>query len=375
MAFGFAHVFTGLIPSRKTAVVLCSLAAVHVTFAQEVATQPLADQKCSIDLRLAGQMKDIVSNVLLLSMERPEADVQAFLKDAEKKYKNGDELMRAAAQHFKIEEEKMAAEVERFKHINCDHEPFAPGMIVHGGGSGDGEGREAPIELSVFASDVALHVVLHEMGHALVREFDLPVLGNEETMADAFATHYLTTCLPDRATDVLMARTTSLMIEANEVLREAWPVNGEHDNDARRAYQIAALAIAADFEKYDVVAKNVGMTEDDIRKAKDYGTEIHRSWRRTLASLMMPDGVRSNEARVVGGDGMFAAGSAGELMAELESAITRFDWHSQVSIRFAQGDGGASWSRSKRTITVYSQYLQRFVEQGKVAELMEDSAP
>jgi hypothetical protein len=45
--------------------------------------------------------------------------------------------------------------------------------------------------------------MVHELGHALIREFDLPILGNEETMADAFATHYLTTHLPDRAVDAI----------------------------------------------------------------------------------------------------------------------------------------------------------------------------
>jgi hypothetical protein len=195
------------------------------------------------------------------------------------------------------------------------------------------------------------------------------VLGNEETMAEAFATHYLTTHLPDRAVEVLRARTTSLMIEAREVPREEWAVRGEHDNDARRAFQIAALAVAADPAKYDSVAKSVGLSEQDIRKAKDYGAEIHRSWRRILAPLWMPHGVGSSEARVVCDpeNASFAhAGSVG-LLAELESILTRFDWHSQITVRLAAGDGSSGWNRGKRTVTVYSEYIRRFVEQGKVA--------
>lgn len=83
----------------------------------------------------------------------------------------------------------------------------------------------------------------------------------------------------------------------------------------------------------------------------------------------MPDGVRSNEARVVCDPENELAdplGSVG-LLAEIESIIRRFDWHSQVTIRFAAGDGGSGWSRSNRTITVHSDYLRRFLEQGKVA--------
>jgi hypothetical protein len=348
------------------AVLACCLAAARSTRAQSPEAPPAAEQACAIDLRLPGMMKDIVSNVLLRSAHRPEAEVREFLEGAEKRYPTGDDLMRAAARHFKIDESKMAAEVERFRHVNCDHPQAGgdPGLLPGGG-------RAAAVELSPFARDVALHVILHELGHALIREFDLPILGNEETMADAFATHYLTTHLPDRALDVLRARTTSLMIEAGAVPRAQWPISGEHDNDGRRAFQIAALAVAADRARYDPVAKAAGMSADDVREARDYGAEIHRSWRRMLAPLMMPDGARSSEARVVCEPGSIGGGGAEGLIGELEATVARFDWHSQVTIRFTAGDGGASWSRNGRTITVHSEYLRRFIEQGRVAEFLE----
>jgi hypothetical protein len=326
----------------------CLAAASPPTRSQESRSTRPAEPKCSVDLGCPGKMKDIVSNALTRGVKRPEADVKAFLENAETRYATGQDLLRAAAAHFEIAEAHMAAEVERFRHCNCKHDAG---------------------EISPFARDVTLHVVLHELGHALIREFDLPVLGNEETMADAFATHYLTTWLPDRAVDVLRARVISLMIEAREVPRAEWPVRGEHDNDARRAFQIAALAVAADPARYAPVAKDVGMSEQDLRKARDYGAEIHRSWRRILAPLWMPEGVRSNEARVVCdpeselSEQLVSVG----LVAEIESIIRRFDWHSQVTVRFAGGEGGAGWSRSKRTITVPSEYVHRFLEQGKLA--------
>ncbi len=330
-----------------------------------------AEPACSVDLTTPGMMKDIVSNAVMRGLKRPEADVRAFLKNAETRYATGQDLLRAAAIHFEVDEAQMALEVERFRHCNCEHDSIAGGrrMAPEDSRPEDRNGREGVVEFSAFARDVTLHVVLHELGHALIREFDLPVLGNEETMADAFATHYLTTHLPDRAVDVLRARTSSLMIEARENPREEWDVRGEHDNDARRAFQIAALAVAADPAKYDSVAQGVGMSEQDIQKARDYGAEIHRSWRRVLARLWMPDDVRSTETRVVcdpENKSFVQLGSVG-LVAELESILTRFDWHSQITIHFAAGDGEAGWSRAKRTVTVHSEYLRRFFDQGKAA--------
>ncbi|MEM9382023.1 MAG: DUF4344 domain-containing metallopeptidase [Planctomycetota bacterium] len=233
-------------------------------------------------------------------------------------------------------------------------------------GTPEGKATRA-FKLSKFAHDVTVHVVLHEMGHALVREFDLPILGNEETLADAFATHYLTRHMPERAVDVLVARTESLMSEARKVARDEWSVRGEHNSDARRAYQIAALAVAAGSDGYRRVAEVVGMTEEEMRSARDYGSEIHRSWRRVLAPHRMPDGERSTETRFAfdGDDELEREVRKRGLQDELRDALDRFDWHSQVTIRFEGGEGGAAWSRSRRTITVHREYVDRFVAQGK----------
>jgi formamidopyrimidine-DNA glycosylase len=52
----------------------------------------------------------------------------------------------------------------------------------------------------------------------------------------------------------------------------------------------------------------------------------------------------------------------------IKSALQRIDWHSQVTVDFVGGSGGAGWNRSKRTVTVNSEYLQRFIAQGVKAE-------
>jgi hypothetical protein len=320
-------------------------------------------------------MRDIVSNVLTRAEHISESKVEAFLKDSQKHWATSDDLIKAAAEHFKIDQKRLAALVEQWRHINCRHAAI-PGYVVPDRPFPDAE-REAttgetlpPVPVSVFAADVTLHVVLHELGHAVIREFDLMVLGNEETMADAFATHLLTEHFPELAVRAISARVRSLMIEANEVPRDQWTVRGEHDNDARRAYQIAALAIAADKEKYAGVAEIVGMSKRDIDKARDYGSDIHRAWRRTLSPLMMPAGKVSKEARFRADESTRAFVDAGEpsLASTIESALQRVDWHSQVTIDFVGGSGGAGWNRSKRTVTVNSEYLQRFIAQGVKAE-------
>jgi Putative metallopeptidase len=326
--------------------------------------------QCKVDLRRPVTMANIISNALTRAEGIPESEDALFREDAKKRYATGDEVLKAAAKHFKIDQKRLAALVEHWRHINCKHAAI-PGYAVPDAARGATTGNTlSPVPVSVFAADVALHVVLHELGHAVIREFDLMVLGNEETMADAFATHLLTEHFPEHAVRVIPARVRSLMIEANEVPRDQWTVRGEHDNDARRAYQIAALAIAADKEKYASVAEIVGMSKRDIDKACDYGSDIHRAWRRTLSPLMTPAGKISKEARFRADESTRAFVDAGKpsLASVLESALQRIDWHSQVTVDFVGGEGGAAWSRSKRTVTVNSEYLQRFIAQGVKAE-------
>jgi beta-lactamase class A len=331
---------------------------------------PPATLQCEVDLRIDAQMEDVLSNVLVRAEHKPEPVVNAFLQDARRRNGTGDDMLKAAAEHFKIDQKRLAALVEHWRHINCSH-PAIPGYAVPDGRRDANTGEAfSPVPVSVFAADVTLHVVLHELGHAVIREFDLMVLGNEETMADAFATHLLTEHFPEHAVRAISARVRSLMIEANEVPRDQWTVRGEHDNDARRAYQIAALAIAADKEKYAGVAEIVGMSKPDIDKARDYGSDIHRAWRRTLAPLMMPPGKVSKEARFRTDDSTRAFVEAGEpsLASTIESSLQRIDWHSQVTVDFVWSQGGAGWNRSKRTVTVNSEYLERFIAQGVKAE-------
>ena len=345
-----------------------------VAAAQPAAVAPAAGvpvkPRCDINMQSADGIRDVLSNVLIRAEARPEAEVRAFLNDAVKKHETGESLRRAAADHFKLDQKQFETTVEFWRHINCKHAPV-PGYAVPDAAVGAAAGEPlSVVPVSAFAADVTLHVVLHELGHAVIREFDLMVLGNEETMADAFATHMLTEHFPQYAGRVISARVKSLMIEAKEVPRDQWTVRGEHDSDARRAYQIAALAIAADSQRYAGVADLVGMSERERSKARDYGADIHRAWRRTLAPILMPVGRPSKEARFRADEATLPFVEAGEpsLRSTIESAIQRIDWHSQVTVDFVAGQGGAAWSRSNRTITVNGEYLRRFIAQGVKAD-------
>src|SRR6185295_3637179 len=125
--------------------------------------QPPTTPQCKVNFRDARGMKDVLSNVLYRAEPNPEEEVAAFLKDAVRRYATGDDLLKAAAEHFKIDQKRLAALVEHWRHINCRHAAI-PGYAVS-----DREPLLDPVPFSVFAADVTLQVVLHELGHAVMR--------------------------------------------------------------------------------------------------------------------------------------------------------------------------------------------------------------
>ncbi|MEM6466460.1 MAG: DUF4344 domain-containing metallopeptidase [Pseudomonadota bacterium] len=115
-------------------------------------------------------------------------------------------------------------------------------------------GLKARADVSEFVRDSLLHILHHETAHALIDEFDMPVLGSEEIAADTFAT-------------LMMIET--LGAEAEPALRnvsEAWLIMhsrgedtgvlltySEHALSAQRAERVVCLLFGANPALYSSV--------------------------------------------------------------------------------------------------------------------------
>ncbi|MFQ6547322.1 DUF4344 domain-containing metallopeptidase [Aestuariibius sp. 2305UL40-4] len=225
----------------------------------------------------------------------------------------------------------------------------------------------AETEVTPFVENVVIHVVMHEMAHALIREFDLPVLGNEEVIADAFATLAVAEIWPDRAADIVMARAASLWLEGEQSGEaDLW---GEHPPDTRRAFRAACLLYGSDPGRFGEIAQLVDMPRDAAEDCAEAAPEIARSWRRIVAPYRMPEGRLSTEFRLIYEDGPLTAEmQESGVLAELAVVFRNVDWHSQITLRFANCDGAAEWSRNGRTITLCDSYVERFaMQEGEIS--------
>lgn len=211
--------------------------------------------------------------------------------------------------------------------------------------------------LSRYTQNNLIHIILHETGHALIREFDLPILTYEEAMADDFATLLILSERPDDAPDILRDRIRSHLGDGDEPR-----IFSDYLHDAQRAGRMVCLAYGSDPGRFIGLAEDFGMEiAEEGSDCIDLTSEVARAWRRTIAPLRLPDGAPVTEFALRGDvdadlSARLQASFFGPVVVDL---LASFDWHSLITLRFDDCDGGAYWRRNGRQIIVCSAYIER----------------
>jgi hypothetical protein len=224
--------------------------------------------------------------------------------------------------------------------------------------------------ISPFARNVALHVLLHELGHAVFRELGVPILANEENMADSFATTVLTQLMYDDAVAVVSDRARSWMVENDEAeaagLDLRAELRAEHEPDLRRAYQAMCLLYGADPAEWTEATAWVGFSEDELADCSDTAPDQIEGWGKVLAPHRLPPGALSANVEVIYGEGpMEDAMRATGVIEQVAEVARMLDWPEPIVLHFDHCDFGSSWSRDDRTVLLCDDYVARFVQQGE----------
>lgn len=218
------------------------------------------------------------------------------------------------------------------------------------------QGRQ---NLSQATMDALVHVVAHEIGHAFLREFDVPIIGPEEAIADDFATVYVYLTFPERAFGIITARADQNLADGEKVGRFS-----EYMDDDLRAGRSVCLLYGLDPERYESLVQRYGMTDADASACRDFGPEVGRSWRRLIDARRLPAEARVTEVRLTGDEiplaRLIADSKLNEMAYRLLSAI---DWHSLITLSWEECEGETGWSRNGRKITICDAYVERFEEQ------------
>jgi hypothetical protein len=135
-------------------------------------------------------------------------------------------------------------------------------------------------DLVDFVAGNMLFVGFHEMGHALVGQLHLPVLGRGEDAADTFATLAMLEEGTEFSVNVLVqaARGWFLMDRREQKLGNMLTFYDAHGLDKQRAYAIVCLMVGSNDKQFKELADWVQMPDERQRTCRDDYDNAKYSW-------------------------------------------------------------------------------------------------
>ena len=157
------------------------------------------------------------------------------------------------------------------------------------------EGRLAPYyntneELSRGVSGFVTWVMLHELGHALIDVYDLPVTGNEEDAVDQFATIIALEYIPpDQAGNILFSTLRVWSLGQNNILTEG-QLAGPHSLALQRFYNVACWMYGSDVHAFSNFVNNGFLTESRASQCQPEYERMSESWYRLVSPFLINPG-------------------------------------------------------------------------------------
>jgi Putative metallopeptidase len=227
--------------------------------------------------------------------------------------------------------------------------------------------------LAEFVVGNILFVATHEMGHAVISEMNLPVLGREEDAADEFA---ILTALrhgeKDFSDRVLIEAAEGWFMDARRAKKVGDPPTfyDEHGLSEQRGYQMVCLMVGSDPVRFKELADETKLPDDRRRTCVwDYDT-ASRSWEAVLAPYRRAADQPKQTIDVIYGEGkgaldIYAQTFRGlrflETIADLAS--DRFAWRAPIVMEMRTcGEVNARWTIPIRTLHICYEMARDFAE-------------
>lgn len=148
------------------------------------------------------------------------------------------------------------------------------------------------LDADSFVEGNLYFLAYHELGHALVSEFDLPIAGREEDAVDRLAIWMMTPVEDGDAPDYLMGAMQGWFLTASDVPLSDLALWGEHGTDQQRGYQIACLLYGDAPERFQAAADIAQLPEDRRETCVFEAQDNDHAWSSLLAPHTRPEGSR-----------------------------------------------------------------------------------
>jgi Putative metallopeptidase len=217
-------------------------------------------------------------------------------------------------------------------------------------------------QIAEFVSGNLLFTLLHELGHAAINQFNLPVLGREEDAADSFAATRLIRVGSSFSDQVVAGAAQSwfLMDRRDRKEGDTVPYYDEHGPDQQRAYQIVCFVVGSNASKFKKLADETKLPDDRRDSCADDFRTAAKSWDALLDAHRRAPDQPPTEVKVVYGE---AEGRLA-LTAEISRAINllenvahytsnRLAWPAPFTLEMRTcGSPNAAWVPSELKLTL-----------------------
>ena len=127
--------------------------------------------------------------------------------------------------------------------------------------------------------DVYFHTLVHEVGHVLFAQYDLPLLAREEDAADALASVLLLEYAENGAQVVLNAAEMFGLESEERVMFDESDFWSEHSLDIQRYYATICHVYGSDPDEHqDLINTDYGLSEERADVCEHEYERIRRSW-------------------------------------------------------------------------------------------------
>jgi Putative metallopeptidase len=224
------------------------------------------------------------------------------------------------------------------------------------------------IDSDLFVEGNLYFIGYHELAHALVSEFELPVVGREEDGADRLATLLMTPEHGD-SPDYLNAAMQGWFVEASRTPLEEISWWDEHGTNEQRGFQIACLLFGADPDEFGSIAEAVSLPEDRRETCTDEAEQNRRSWDTLLQDHLRPDDDPApRDSVTVSYAPTKKYGPQRQLLRDiglldnLRDIITKdYAFDEGISIRAEEcGEANAFWNPSDRKLQICYELVEDF---------------
>jgi hypothetical protein len=226
--------------------------------------------------------------------------------------------------------------------------------------------------LVAFVTGNVLFVMLHELGHTTVSEFELPVLGRQEAAADDFAVLRLLDIQSAFSKRVLTEATKGWFLSDRRARKAGVPFFyfDDHGLEQQRAYQIVCLMVGSDPAAFTDLATETGMPSGRQETCKNDLAQTRWAW-----STVLKPHLRSTERPSATIDVTYAEGNGSldlyaqafrklrlpEVVAERAGQILA--WPHAFTIEMKPcGFINAVWTGNTHTLTVCYELAADFAE-------------